>query len=276
MGVCTAGVGPGETGVTTTAHRGVDGYAPRRMRDATGRGTPQPQKVLAPRSQACSLDDVDMAQTEAENAGRQGPDDAALERAARTLIRAAAACASFCEHVEHNEPTTTHEVVGAAEELRQTAAALAKASNLSLLAAYATRIRGVEAASILRHTSGIRVTTLDGADALDSAESWEEVQVAQLVHDRQFHPDVFGLSKVDQLRHYTFHVTKLAGLLVDAIDDAAWLSFQQERLADIAIFGVKLATVCNERLPPTPVDGGRSVGKEQGRRPRVSAGSEPR
>ncbi len=95
---------------------------------------------------------------------------------------------------------------------------------------------------------------LVGADALAKAHSWDEVQIAQVEHDRRFHPDVFGLSKVDQLRHYTFHVTKLAGLLLDAVDLGAWDSFRDERLADIAVFGVKLATVCNERLPSTSVD----------------------
>jgi hypothetical protein len=95
---------------------------------------------------------------------------------------------------------------------------------------------------------------LGGAEALSGAYRWEDVQVAQIIHDRQFHPDVFGLSKIDQLRHYTFHVTKLAGLLADAADTDSWAGFRDERLADIAIFGVKLATVCNERLPSDFVD----------------------
>ncbi len=136
---------------------------------------------------------------------------------------------------------------------------LANASNLSLREAYAARIRRVEASSLLRYTSGIQDSALAGADALDTARTWDEVQIAQLIHDRQFHPDVFGLSKVDQLRHYTFHVTKLAGLVVDAIDGASWSSFQDERLPDLAIFGVKLATVCNERLMPDHVDGSQSA-----------------
>ncbi|WP_420626806.1 hypothetical protein [Candidatus Poriferisodalis sp.] len=95
---------------------------------------------------------------------------------------------------------------------------------------------------------------LVGADALAEAHCWDEVQIAQVEHDRQFHPDVFGLSKVDQLRHYTFHVTKLAGLLVEAVDLGNWETFRDERLADIAVFGVKLATVCNERLPSLEID----------------------
>jgi len=206
-----------------------------------------------------------MTMNEAQIAGQPSPERDALEHGARVLIRSAAACASFCEHVEHNEPTTTHEVVSAAGEMRQMAAQLAKGSGLSLCDAYAARIRGVEAVSLLRHTSGVQASALAGADALDAAKNWDEVQVAQLVHDRQFHPDVFGLSKVDQLRHYTFHVTKLAGLLVDAIDAGTWRAFREERLADIAIFAVKLSTVCNERLPSTSVDGCPPAQMDSGR-----------
>ena len=88
---------------------------------------------------------------------------------------------------------------------------------------------------------------------MTSAANWAEFQIAQVVHDRHFHPDVFGLSKIDQLRHYTLHVTKLAGLLIDAIDSHDWPSFSPHRLSDIAIFGVKIATTCNDRLPASPL-----------------------
>lgn len=183
------------------------------------------------------------------------PTEEDLSRAARALVRSAAACAAFCEHIEHNEPTTTHEVVAAAQVMREVAAQLAIHAGVSLREAYARRIREVEQTSLLRYSTQAESSELAGADAAATARCWDELQVAQLIHDRQFHPDVFGLSKVDQLRHYTFHVTKLAGLLVDAIDQGTWDSFRDERLADIAVFGIKLATVCNERLPALPIDG---------------------
>lgn len=185
---------------------------------------------------------------------RSEPSETALSRAAFTLIRAAAACAAFCEHIEHNEPATTHQVVAAAESMRQIAAQLADQSGASLRQAYEDRIRSVETTSLLRHVNMFEQVELVGADALASARHWDELQIAQLAHDRQFHPDVFGLPKIEQLRHYTFHVTKLAGLLADAIEQGDWDAFRDERLADIAVFGVKLATVCNEHLPPADVD----------------------
>ena len=51
---------------------------------------------------------------------RRKPSEAALSRAAFSLIRSASACAAFCEHIEHNEPATTQQVVAAAESMRQT------------------------------------------------------------------------------------------------------------------------------------------------------------
>ena len=185
---------------------------------------------------------------------RREPSEAALSRAAFSLIRSASACAAFCEHIEHNEPTTTQQVVAAADSMRQLAAQLADQSGLSLRQAYEDRIRAVEASSMLRYVATTERTELAGADALASSRRWDEVQIAQLAHDRQFHPDVFGLSKIEQLRHYTFHVTKLAGMLADAVEQKSWNAFRDERLADVAVFGVKLATVCNERLPSVDVD----------------------
>lgn len=179
-----------------------------------------------------------------------------LEASQRALTRAAADLAGFCEHVEHNESNSVDEAAHAGDRLREIATQLAACSGLSLASIYAERIRSVEQKSLMRHASLFdNATELPGATALEAAESWDEIQIAQIIHDRQFHPDVFGLPKIEQVRHYTFHVTKLAGFLVDAIDRNDWATFQQERLADIAIFGVKIATVCNIQLAHTIVDG---------------------
>jgi len=173
----------------------------------------------------------------------------------RSLIRAAAALAAYCEHVEHNEPHQVADAAAAGDQLRQIASTLAHAAGVSLLESYRARITEIEAASIHSATAIHGIADLAGADALRHETTWRQVQVAQLIHDRRFHPDVFGLSKLDQLRHYTLHVTKLAGLLVDADDDAGWSTFVQCRLPDLAVFGVKLATVCNHILLDEPVDG---------------------
>ncbi len=178
-----------------------------------------------------------------------------LEASQRALTRAAADLASFCEHVEHNEPNSIESAVSAGDHLREIASQLSYRFEVSLAAIYAARLRDVEEKSLLRYDPAAEGDiSLAGTDALMHVGTWKELQIGQIMHDRQFHPDVFGMSKVDQIRHYTFHVTKLAGLMVDAIEKEDWEAFRKERLADIAIFGVKIATVCNVELPCTTVD----------------------
>ena len=182
------------------------------------------------------------------------PSDDLLVEQQRALIRAAAALASYCEHVEHNEPHRVSDAASAGDELRRIASRLAQAAEVSLLESYRARIEAIEMASLHSATAIDGIADLVGADALHHATTWRQVQVAQLIHDRRFHPDVLGLSKLDQLRHYTFHVTKLAGLLVDAADEMSWASFVKRRLPDLAVFGVKLATACNHALSDDTVD----------------------
>lgn len=182
------------------------------------------------------------------------PSDELLREQQRSLIRVAATLAAYCEHVEHNEPHRVVDAASAGDQLRRIAFSLAQAAGVSLLGSYRERIAEIEAASVHSVTAIDGIADMVGADALQHATTWRQVQVAQLVHDRRFHPDVFGLSKLDQLRHYTLHVTKLAGLLVDADDEESWPTFVKHRLPDLAVFGTKLATACNQVLGDEPVD----------------------
>ncbi len=85
---------------------------------------------------------------------------------------------------------------------------------------------------------------------LSEKTSLRKLQLVQIAHDREFHPDVFGLPRVDQLRHYTLHVAKLVGLMAETCDDSSvWPDFRQRRLPDLLLFGIKLSTIANERLP---------------------------
>jgi hypothetical protein len=89
-----------------------------------------------------------------------------------------------------------------------------------------------------------------GGDALRQARDWREVQLVQLAHDRYFHPDVLGLTKLEQLRHYAFHAAKFPAFLTQASDALV----PPERVADMVLFGIKLQTVTGLSLPPEPVD----------------------
>src|SRR4051794_6155369 len=182
------------------------------------------------------------------------PHDDVLKHQQHAVIRAAASLATYCEHVEHNEVHAVEDAARAGDSLRAIAVELAREARVSLLASYRARIEAVEVASMHSATAIDGIVETPGADALRHATTWRQVQTAQLLHDRRFHPDVFGLSKLDQLRHYTLHVTKLAGLLVDATEHQTWQSFAHQRLPDLAVFGVKLATVFNRSLPDDDVD----------------------
>jgi hypothetical protein len=172
----------------------------------------------------------------------------APEALSRALARATGVLAAYCEHAEHNEPHSVESTLIAASCLRTIGTTLTSCVGTSVLLAYERRIEQVELASLhaLSEVGGEREAP--GAAALRQATSWFDVQIAQSLHDRRFHPDVFGLSKADQLRHYVLHVAKLSGLFVEAIDAGKWRDFALERGIDIVIFGVKIATCCNARL----------------------------
>jgi hypothetical protein len=163
------------------------------------------------------------------------------------IARGAAAVANFCDHVEHNEPADRAWVQDTGHTLRATACAIASHEHLDLRAAYAARLRVIEQRTPL-WVDGV----LDGGALIENAETWLELQLAQAEHDRRYHPDVSGLAKFDQLRHYSLHVTKLAGALAEVAEGLADNEdFRNRRLPDMVLFGIKLATVTGQRLPET-------------------------
>ena len=46
----------------------------------------------------------------------------------------------------------------------------------------------------------------------------EALQTYQEEHDRVFHPDIYRMPLVDQIRHFGYHVTKIAGRYADYFD----------------------------------------------------------
>jgi hypothetical protein len=161
----------------------------------------------------------------------------------------AAAVANYCDHVEHNEVVATGWVTGAGDGLRQLALDFAARANVDLLALYADRLEMIEGKNVLA-----RPDSFDGGGAADSAATWRELQLVQAEHDRVYHPDVVGLSKIEQLRHYALHLTKIvgafaacAGGLVDAEEIGV------RRLPDTLLFAIKLHTVMGAPLPEQPL-----------------------
>jgi len=63
------------------------------------------------------------------------------------------------------------------------------------------------------------------------------------------------MPKLEQLRHYTLHVAKLAWLTLEApADESLMDDYVQNRLPDLLLFGIKLATVVGMILPDEPIE----------------------
>jgi hypothetical protein len=162
-----------------------------------------------------------------------------------------AAVAKYCDHVEHNEPAETTWVADAGEKLGRLALEFAQAADLDLVDLYANRLAGIESRNVLAAPG-----SFDGREAALAAETWRDLQLVQVAHDRAYHPDVVGLSKYDQLRHCAFHLAKLVGAFAEARDDDELI---KRRLPDALLFAIKLRTVMGvhlsgDPLPPRAVD----------------------
>ena len=174
------------------------------------------------------------------------PAPALLEQALRSLAVAAAAVATYCDHSEHGQPVSRDAVLKAAATLRLNALVLAKSAGKDLLDLYARRLTRIERESVLSRPPGF-----DPIEAITAARSWADLQRIQEQHDRHFHPDVFGLPRIGQLRHCALHAAKFPGALAMLCDQrGSWRQFLDTRLPDMLLFGLKLSTIMGERLPP--------------------------
>ena len=125
--------------------------------------------------------------------------------------------------------------------LRQLACELAVGVGLAPIELYAERLGEIEARNVLAHPG-----SYDGHRAALEATTWRELQLVQIEHDRHYHPDVIGLAKDEQLRHYALHLSKVVGAFAEPRDREELL---RRRLPDVLLFGVKLWTVMGARLP---------------------------
>jgi hypothetical protein len=156
-----------------------------------------------------------------------------------------ASVANFCDHAEHNEVAERDWVLGPAAALRALAVEIAAAHGLPVVDLYAERLGEIEARNPLARPGGF-----DGHRAALEAASWRELQLVQADHDRHYHPDVCGLTKAEQLRHYALHLAKIVGAFAEPRDERELLG---KRLPDLLLFAIKLATVMSTRLPDEPL-----------------------
>ena len=152
----------------------------------------------------------------------------------------AAEVANYCDHVEHNEATAVDWVVDAGAELSRLAFEFAAEVELDLIHLYAERLGAIEARNVLARPGGF-----DGHAAALAAETWRDLQLVQVEHDRYYHADVIGLAKAEQLRHYALHLAKIVGAFAAGSDADELIN---RRLPDTLLFAIKLHTVMGKRL----------------------------
>lgn len=176
--------------------------------------------------------------------------------AALRVAEASAAVNNYCDHAEHNEVVEREWVTGAGHRMRLIAALLARVHGFEIGDLYADRLMMVEA----KNVHFVAGESFDGGAAALQTETWRDLQLCQIAHDRVYHPDVIGLTRCEQLRHYAFHVAKIAGSFAavalawdsDGLDDLL-----TRRLPDTMLFGVKLSTAMSERL--SDIEGPRTL-----------------
>lgn len=164
----------------------------------------------------------------------------AFERFALNLAPPTAAIANYCDHVEHAEIAEQEHVAAAANEILLLAVKFATAHDVDPLALYAERMKVIESRSVL-HWEGAS----DGYAAVRSARTWRDLQIAQAQHDSFYHPDVIGLAKSEQLRHYTLHLAKIVGAFAAPTPAHDLVA---RRLPDTLLFAVKIHTTLGKAL----------------------------
>lgn len=171
-------------------------------------------------------------------------ENSVYEIALKEVGLAAGLVADFCDKTDHNESVQTEWVSAASEKLLNSALAIAEFERVELQQSYAQRLSQIERRNVIWGSS-----RFEGEGAALQARTMRDLQLVQLEHDRIYHPDVFGLKKEDQLRHYALHLSKLVAALVKAVQsDSGRTDFLQRRLADLLLFSIKLQTVMGRRM----------------------------
>jgi hypothetical protein len=158
--------------------------------------------------------------------------------------------ANYCDHSEHVEETNPLLVAHRAADLRDMAFEIADHERVDILQLYAARLGSIarqNAVYVPKHS-------FKSERRVREVETLHDLQVAQAKHNRTYHPDVAGLSRADQLRHFSLHVSKLVGALSEqAVGIRDRNDFIRRRLPDMLVFGVLVATAVNDRLPDAPL-----------------------
>jgi hypothetical protein len=171
-----------------------------------------------------------------------------------SVAEATGLLATFCDRLEHGESDDRAHVRSTGLILRDAAITYASAAGLDIYDLYAQRLARAERSHVLGGTDSFQ-----GELDVRAAQSWRDLQLVQVAHDRRYRPDVFGLSRYDQLRHCALHLAKLTATAAALSKDLSLREdFVERRLPDVLLFGLKVATLADhvlsdESLPKLPV-----------------------
>ena len=94
----------------------------------------------------------------------------------------------------------------AAREVRGIGVRLAIQAGRDPVELYKARLDQIETRNVLSGED-----SYDGPGSVPPKPTWYQLQRVQIDHDRCYHPDVIGMAKLEQLRHYALHLAKLSG-----------------------------------------------------------------
>ena len=101
--------------------------------------------------------------------------------------------------------------------------------------------------------------TLEKLNLLD----WDELQRAQLKHDRRYHPDILALNVIDRLKHMALHQSKYAAKLIEA-EDCHDSELLEKTLIDSFIIAVATSNTLGQRLSQHLASHNDSLGNSKG------------
>lgn len=135
-----------------------------------------------------------------------------------------------------------------AEQITVLVSQCAEAEGVSVRDIHTARLKELETASIHRFTDA-GVEKLAGSDAAAKSGTWAELQIAQMIHDRQFQPHVHGRERYRQAEHHTFALGTIHNAITREPPPQARVEFVPRQLPDIAAHALSVANMSYLLLP---------------------------
>ena len=166
------------------------------------------------------------------------------------IAKGSALISNYCDHCEHAETSKASWGIECGDILQDVAVQIGRHEKVDLHTLYAERLERVEHRNLFWESP----EAPNGRELVLSASDWRGLQNAQITHNIYYNPDVTYMSRMNQMRHYAFHVAKLTGAVANQVESGPTEEFISTRLPDMLIFRVLIATTMSQKLPEDPLD----------------------